>query len=132
MTNSGEGAGLDRWEVILVYRPDLINPHDKFCICADWDRRWFLYINSKPPKFGILSPSDVEVYNYEVFGLWKETSYINTAAIIDDVPEKELMQALADPARRKGPLNPNVVLRVQQSVESHKMLTIEQRDALLR
>lgn len=123
-------AGLTRWEVALVYQPNLRFPHDKFCICIDWDRRWFFYINSEPPRRRKRREYAVEVERFEVFGL-KKTSYIDTTMIIEDIPEKELMQAVNDIGRRKGPLIPIVISRIQHAVARHELFSQEQRAILL-
>lgn len=123
-------AELARWEVALVFQPGLRVPHNKFCICIDWDQRWFFYINSEPTRRKKWRPYTVEVENYEVFGLTK-TSYIDTTMIIEDIPEQELIQAVNNIERRMGPLPRNVIWRIQQAVSSHTLFSPEQRTAIL-
>lgn len=122
---------LQRWEIVRVWRPDLHQPHDKFCICVDWDQRWFLYINSQPPQFRKAREAAVAVSNFEVACLTKPESFIDTVAIIEDVPEDQLDAAINDPQRRHGLLIKAVVERLRAAVAAHGALTPSQRAAIL-
>lgn len=121
---------LAKWDIVKVWRPDLSQPHNKFCICVDWERRWFLYFNSDPPLFRKARELAVSVENFEV-GCLVKTSYIDTTSIVDDLPEKELLEAVNDQTRRAGSVPPFVRERIKEAVESHGVLTDEQRAAIL-
>lgn len=121
---------MQRWEIVRVFRADLAQPHDKYCICIDWAKRWFLYFNSEPPAFRKAREVVVTVENHEVLCL-SHTSYVDTTSIIDDVPEEALQLAIATPARMHGSIAPFVVTRIKQHVQWHAALTEDQRAAIL-
>ena len=121
---------MQRWEIVRVWRADLAQPHDKFCICIDWEKRWFLYSNSEPPHFRKAREIAVSVESFEVNCLTKR-SFIDTTFVVDDLPEVELAKALADQARCHGSIPPFIRDRVQAAVRAHKVLTDEQRAAIL-
>jgi len=122
---------LAKWEMVRVRRPDLRQPHDKYCICIDWQRRWFFYINSEPPAFRKAREVAVMVANFEVHGLTKVESFIDTTQIVDDLPEQQLEEAVADDSRRYGFLAPFVRQRICDALMTHGALTAEQRLAIL-
>lgn len=122
---------LQKWEIVRVWRADLRQPHDKFCICLDWVSRSFLYINSEPPQFRKAQESAVMVTNFEVQCLNKPESYIDTTAIIDDLPEVELQEAVADQDRRHGSIAPFVRERIREAAASNGALTDDERAAIL-
>src|ERR1700730_13120446 len=113
---------LQKWDIVRVFRPDLRQPHDKFCICICPKREWFLYINSDPPKFAKKRRAAVTVASWEVLCLSK-TSHIDTASMIDDLPKDQLAIALSDPGRQHGPLTPSVRDKVKMAVNSHGVFT---------
>lgn len=121
---------LDRWDVVKVFRPDLPKPHHKYCICLNWEERWFLYINSEPPQFRKARNFAVSVERHEVHGLIK-TSHIDTTAIIDDLPPDELTKALEVPSCRWGPLAPFIVNRITSAITGHNVFTAEQMGKFL-
>jgi len=120
---------LERWEVIKVFRPDLHQPHDKFCICISWEKRWFLYINSAPPVARKARELAVRVESYEIHFLIK-ASYIDTVSFIDDVPEDHIEVALKQKERCLGALPPFVVQRIKREVLSNKSLNDEKKRAV--
>jgi hypothetical protein len=121
---------LARWDIVRVFRPDLSQAHDKFCICIEWEKRWFLYFNSDLPRFRKAREVAVSVENYEVNCL-RRTSYIDTTSIVDDLPEDHLMNAINDPNRRHGALPPSIIRRLQDAVRSHGVLDQEKMDCIL-
>lgn len=121
---------LPKWEIVRVFRPDLAQPHDKFCICIDWDRRWFLYFNSNPPQFRKARDLAVSVSSFEVVCLRRE-SFVDTTFVVDDLPETELQAAIVDQDRRHGAVINVVRERIRLAVASHGALTEAQREAIL-
>jgi hypothetical protein len=121
---------LRKWDIIRVFRPDLTQPHDKFCICICPNREWFLYINSQPPKFRKRRQAAVTVASWEVMCLVK-TSYIDTASMIDDLPKDHLALALSDHNRQHGPLAPSIRDKIRMAVNAHGVFTQEQTVAVV-
>src|SRR4051812_45815808 len=122
---------LKKWDIIRVFRPDLHQPHDKYCICICPRRSWFLYISSNPPSFRKKLQAAIEVANYEVFGLFKSQSNTDTASMIDDLPTDQLAVALQDVGRQYGPLAPSLRDKIRMAVVTYGVLTAEQTDAVL-
>ena len=108
----------------------LHRPHYKFCICIDYDRRWFFYIDSAPPPYRKARTVAVAVENFELQCLHKPVSYIDTTSIIDDLPDEYLAQAVVDQDRRHGPLLQFLIDRIKRAVESHGSLTEEQKEII--
>lgn len=121
---------MKKWDVIRVYRPDIVPPHDKFCICVCPDLKWFFYFNSNPPPFRKARTVAVEVSNFEA-GFLSHASYIDVSQIIDDVPTKELADALSDSSRCHGQLAPFLVAKIRQSVAEAASLTKTQKSVIL-
>jgi hypothetical protein len=121
---------LKKWEVVRVWRPDLDRPHDKFCICLCWEKRWFFYINSNPPKFRKAREVAVQVENYEALFL-HHTSYIDVSSIISDLPEQELLAALADEKRCHGALSPSLIGTIIPNVQLSASLTESEKFIIL-
>jgi hypothetical protein len=122
---------LQKWEMVKVWRPDLRQPHDKYCVCISWERQWFLYFNSQPPQFRKARQHAISVSNFEVQGLLNDTSYMDTTYIVDDLPADYLAAAIADEGRRFGALAPFVRRRICEAVRGHGVLTPEQRNVIL-
>jgi hypothetical protein len=121
---------LKKWDVVRVYRPDIIPPHDKFCICIDVEKNWFFYINSKLPPFRKAREVAVAVENFEANFL-THTSYVDVAQIIRDVPEGKLAEALADHSRMHGQLAPFLIERIKESVRIAASLSENEKDIIL-
>lgn len=120
---------LRKWDIIRVFRPDLPRPHDKLCICICPKRHWYFYINSEPPLFKRARPVAIEIDNFQVACI-THTSYIDTTAIIDDLPARELKEALSDEGRRPGSISPTLRKVIIETVCRHGVLNQAQQDAV--
>lgn len=123
---------LSKWDVIKVWRPDLDEPHDKYCICVCPIRLWFFYINSDPPQFRKRRQFAIDVANHELICLHKPVSYIDTTAIIDDLPPDSLAASLMpNHGRHFGSLPPFLRAKVVSVAQAHGVLSPEQLEAVL-
>jgi hypothetical protein len=111
-------------------RPDIIPPHDKYCISISSTQEWFFYINSEPPPFKKAREFAVEVENFEAHFL-SHTSYIDVVHIIRDVPEAQLREALANPSRQLGRLAPFLIDRIKASVAQTPALSANEKAEIL-
>jgi hypothetical protein len=114
-------CALNKWDVVRVFRQDLLPPHDKFCICICPVQMLFVYINSSPPAFRKKREHAIEVSSFEILCLTK-TSYIDTTSIVDDLPQEHLAAAISDPQRRHGSISPSIRQRMIAAVEAHGAL----------
>lgn len=119
-----------KWSVLRIMRPDIIPPHDKYCISISSTHEWFFYINSNPPPFKKAREFAVEVENFEAHFL-SHTSYIDVVQIIRDVPEAQLKEALADPSRQLGQLAPFLIDRIRASVAQTPALSANEKAEIL-
>ena len=117
---------LSAGDVLYVWCEDIVDPHDKFCICVSPENRWFLFINSNPPR---LREAAVEITSFELMPLRRD-SYIDTS-VIYTLSEAELSAAMAEERRHKGPLLPTVRARIKKNAEDHDLLKPAHRDAIL-
>jgi len=115
---------LKKWDLLRVYRNDLRQPHDKYCICVCPTKKLFFYINSCPPKFHKKREFALEVENFEITCITK-TSYIDTTTLIDDLPEAALNEALSDPKRQHGSVSPTLQQKIIATVRAHNALSPE-------
>ena len=123
---------LNKWDVIRVYRSDLRQPHDKFCICICPLRFWFFYVNSEPPSFRKKRQFAIDVANHELTCLTKPVSYIDTTTIIDDLPEAALAAALLPiNGHHYGPIAPFLRKKIIETAQRHGVLSPVQLDAVL-
>lgn len=120
---------LQRWEVIRVWRPHLLPPHDKFCIVIDEAEGWFLYINSKAPAFRKARDVAVEIENFEAAFL-QHNSFVDTTSH-ETLTEEEISGACADAERLHGFLIKAVQDRIKAMVASHEVLAPGPRAAIL-
>jgi len=120
---------VNKWDIIKVFRPDLPGPHDKLCICICPLRNWYFYINSEPPRFRRAREVAITVENYQI-GCITHTSYIDTTIIIDDLPQRQLEEALADEGRHYGSVSPTLRKAIIETVRSHGVLPLEMQNAV--
>lgn len=110
-----------KWDVLRIWCAHLRQPHEKYCICIDWPRQWFFYINSEPPAFRRARLVAVEVSNFEI-QLPKDPSYIDTTTMVTDIDPAAADSADNDYARQLGPLLPTVRQRIVAAVRGHGAL----------
>jgi hypothetical protein len=122
---------LQKWDIIRVFRQDLRRPHNKFCICICPKRNWFLYLNSDPPRAPKRRQFAISIPNFQLLGLPKDQSWIDTTTMIDDLPSDQLAVSLADPNCQFGPLLPILRGKIRVEVNAHGVFTQEQTDAVL-
>jgi len=125
-------VALQKWDIIKVYRGDLNQPHDKYCICICPVRFWFFYVNSEPPAFRKKRQFAIEVANHELICLTKPVSFIDTTAVIDDLPEPGLNAALmSNNGRHFGPIPPFLRDKITAAAQAHGVLSPEHLEAVL-
>lgn len=120
----------NKWDIIRVFRPDLLRPHDKYCICICPRRKWFFYINSEPPRFAKAAEYAITVQNYQITCI-THVSYIDTTSMVDDLPEAQLSEALADVNRQHGSLSPTLRKAIISAAVAHGVLEPEKLAAVL-
>lgn len=113
-------------DVLYVWCDRITPPHDKYCICVLPEDRWFLFINTKPPR---AREAAVLIRSYELTCL-DHDSYVDTSFVYL-LSEDEIASTLAHRSRRKGLLSNMLKLCIKTNVRGHNLLRNELRDAIL-
>ena len=113
-------------DVLYVWCDRITPPHDKYCICVSPEDRWFLFINTKPPR---ARDAAVLIRSYELDCL-DHNSYVDTSFVYM-LSEDEIASALARRNRHKGPLSNMLKLRIKTNVRNHNLLRKQLRDAIM-
>ena len=120
---------LQRWEVLRIWCPHLIVPHDKFCITVDPIAGSFLFINSNPPPFRKARALAVQIESFEA-GFLNHTSFVDTTTV-ELFTDAEIASAYAEADRQHGLLIGAVRDRIRAMVESHQVMPPASRAAIL-
>ena len=121
---------INKWDIIRVYRHDLMRPHDKYCICICPVRMWFFYINSEPPVFRKKRDYAIVVENFQISCI-THTSYIDTTTIIFDLPKDNLEIAISAADRCYGSISPSLRRTIIQRVKLHGALNPDEELSIL-
>ena len=98
-------------------------PKEKFFICVDAERRWFLIINSRPVA-KVAPETQLEVTNVEIGVLPKPESFIDTSRLMQ-LPPTEVAPAVRGDVRAcRGSISPTLRQRIKECVDSHGVLPL--------
>lgn len=120
-----------KWDVLRIWCAHLVPPHYKYCICIDWDQKWFFYINSEKPYSRKAQQHAVEVSNFEIVRLHKNPSYIDTTTMITNIDSIHAIAADGNQEQILGPLLPTVRQRIVDAVRAHGALDPDYETAVL-
>jgi hypothetical protein len=115
---------LKKWHVLHVWCSDLLPPHHKFCICICPERHWYFFINSDPPYSRRAREFVVEIANFELHFLRRD-SFVDTT-VIQVMPEGDIISAASKEDGRRGFLLPSLRKRICEAVEAHGVLPPDQ------
>lgn len=119
-----------RWHVVMVWCPDLVRAHDKFCICLCPHRHWYYFVNTDPPYTRLARKLVLPVPSFQLHFLTHD-SFIDTTSVQKQLDASSLAAAWANPARYKGMIPPSLINTIKQYASSHNVLSPEELDAVL-
>lgn len=119
---------MQKWDVLYIWCRDIPRPHDKYCICIDPEKNWFLFINSDAPASRKARDFAVCVAQHEL-PILRHESFIDTTSIERLHPD-EVAAALAEPQRHRGPVSPTLRRRIKEAAASHGALNADELAAI--